>query len=201
MYAKYMKRVIDFTLALMALLLAWPIMIIVAILVRMKLGSPVIFQQPRPGKCEKVFKLYKFRTMTDERDSCGNLMPDSVRLTKFGKFLRSSSLDELPELINILKGDMSIVGPRPLLVDYLELYTEEQKCRHDVRPGLTGWAMANGRNNLSWDEKFNLDIYYVNNISLLLDIKTIIKTIVIVLKREGINNEGSATCEKFTGNL
>lgn len=201
MYEKYVKRVIDFTLALIALLVAWPIMIIVAILVRTKLGSSVIFQQPRPGKDEKVFKLYKFRTMTDERDSCGNLMPDSVRLTKFGKFLRSTSLDELPELINILKGDMSIVGPRPLLVDYLDLYTEEQKRRHEVRPGLTGWAMANGRNNLSWDEKFDLDIYYVNNISLWLDIKTVIKTAVIVLKRDGINNEGSATCERFTGSL
>ena len=154
MYAKYFKRVLDFLLSLIALIVLLPVLIIVAILVRVKLGSPVIFKQQRPGKNEKIFTLYKFRSMIDKRDDNGNLLPDSERLTKFGKILRSTSLDELPELFNILKGDMSIVGPRPLLVEYLKLYNEEQKHRHDVRPGLTGLAQISGRNSISWDKKF-----------------------------------------------
>ena len=153
MYAKYIKRILDFILSLIALIVLSPVLLVVAILVRIKLGSPIIFKQQRPGKDEKIFTLYKFRTMTDKKDENGNLLPDSERLTKFGKVLRSTSLDELPELVNILKGDMSIVGPRPLLVEYLPLYSEEQKHRHDVRPGLTGLAQVGGRNSLSWEEK------------------------------------------------
>ena len=163
MYQKYIKRILDFILSLCALIVLSPVLLIVAILVRVKLGSPIIFKQKRPGKDEKIFTLYKFRTMTDEKDENGNLLPDSERLTKFGKFLRSTSLDELPELINILKGDMAIVGPRPLLVEYLEFYTEEEKHRHDVRPGLTGLAQVNGRNNLKWDDRLAYDVKYVNN--------------------------------------
>lgn len=198
-YEKYIKRILDFTLSFIALICLSPILLIVAILVRVKLGSPIIFKQQRPGKDEKIFTLYKFRTMTDEKDEKGNLLPDSQRLTKFGKFLRSTSLDELPELINILKGDMSIVGPRPLLVEYLKLYNEEQKHRHDVRPGLTGLAQTSGRNAITWEEKFEKDIEYVHNISFIGDVKIIIKTAIKVFKREGISQEGSATIEKFTG--
>lgn len=199
MYAKYIKRILDFILSLLAIIVLSPILLIVAILVRTKLGSPIIFKQQRPGKDEKIFTLYKFRTMTDEKDENGNLLSDDVRLTKFGKLLRSTSLDELPELFNILKGDMSIVGPRPLLVRYLPLYNEEQKHRHDVRPGFTGYAQVNGRNTLSWEDKFKLDVEYVKNISFLLDIKIVLKTIKVVLCREGISSETSATMEEFRG--
>ena len=175
-------------------------MLIIAILVRIKLGTPVIFKQQRPGKNEKIFTLYKFRTMTDKKDENGNLLPDSERLTKFGKLLRSTSLDELPELVNIIKGDMAIVGPRPLLVGYLPLYNEEQKHRHDVRPGLTGLAQVNGRNSISWEEKFKDDLKYVNKITFIGDTKIILKTVGKVFKREGISQENSATMEKFQGN-
>lgn len=199
MYAKYIKRILDFILSLFAIIVLSPILLIVAILVRTKLGSPIIFKQQRPGKDEKIFTLYKFRTMTDEKDEHGNLLPDDVRLTKFGKLLRSTSLDELPELFNILKGDMSIVGPRPLLVRYLPLYNEEQKHRHDVRPGFTGYAQVNGRNTLSWEDKFSLDVEYVNSISFSLDAKIVLKTIKVVLCREGIASDTSITMEEFRG--
>ena len=200
MYAKYIKRILDFVLSLVALIVLSPVLLIVAILVRVKLGSPVIFKQQRPGKNEKIFTLYKFRTMTDKKDENGNLLPDSERLTKFGKFLRSTSLDELPELINIFKGDMAIVGPRPLLVEYLPLYNEEQKHRHDVRPGLTGLAQVGGRNSITWEEKFKDDLEYIEKISILEDIKIIFTTIGKVFKREGISQENNATMEKFKGN-
>ncbi len=197
MYAKYVKRILDFTLSLLALIVLSPIMLILCILVRIKLGNPIIFKQMRPGKDEKIFKLYKFRTMTDEKDEQGNLLPDEIRLTKFGKFLRSTSLDELPELINIIKGDMAIVGPRPLLVQYLEFYNEEQKHRHDVRPGLTGLAQVSGRNSLTWEEKFKQDIEYINNLTFKNDVKIIFMTIGKVFKREGISQDGEATMERF----
>lgn len=197
MYAKYVKRILDFTLSLLALIILSPIMLILYILVRIKLGNPVIFKQMRPGKDEKIFKLYKFRTMTDEKDEQGNLLPDEQRLTKFGKFLRSTSLDELPELINIIKGDMAIVGPRPLLVQYLEFYNEEQKHRHDVRPGLTGLAQVSGRNSITWEEKFKQDIEYINNLTFKNDVKIIFMTIGKVFKREGISQDGEATMERF----
>lgn len=187
MYAKYIKRILDLILSLMALIVLMPLMIIIGILVRINLGSPIIFKQKRPGKNEKIFTLYKFRTMTDKRDIDGNLLPDEYRLTKFGKFLRSTSLDELPELINIIKGDMAIVGPRPLLVEYLPYYTEEEKHRHDVRPGLTGLAQVNGRNAISWEEKFLEDLEYIKNISVKNDIKIIFKTVGKVFKRDGIS--------------
>lgn len=197
MYAKYVKRILDFTLSLLALIVLSPIMIILYILVRIKLGNPVIFKQQRPGKNEKIFKLYKFRTMTDAKDEQGNLLPDEQRLTKFGKFLRSTSLDELPELINIIKGDMAIVGPRPLLVQYLEFYNEEQKHRHDVRPGLTGLAQVSGRNSITWEEKFKQDIEYINHLTFINDVKIIFMTIGKVFKREGISQDGEATMERF----
>lgn len=199
MYAKYVKRILDFTLSLLALIVLSPLMLIIYILVRIKLGKPAIFKQKRPGKDEKIFTLYKFRTMTDEKDEQGNLLPDEKRLTKFGKFLRSTSLDELPELINIIKGDMAIVGPRPLLVEYLEYYTEEEKHRHDVRPGLTGLAQVSGRNTITWEEKFKKDNKYIKNITSINDLKIIIKTIGKVFKRDGISQEGNATMEKFKG--
>lgn len=199
MYRLFFKRFLDFILSLLVIIVLSPVYLIVAILVRLKLGSPVIFTQERPGKNENIFKIYKFRTMSDDRDYDGNLLPDEVRLTKFGKLLRSTSLDELPELFNILKGDMSIVGPRPLLVRYLPLYNEQQKHRHDVRPGFTGWAQCNGRNAISWEEKFDLDIYYADHISFLLDIKIILKTVKTVLFREGISSETSVTMEEFRG--
>lgn len=185
-YEKFIKRPMDFILSLVALIVLSPVLLIVAILVRIKLGTPVIFTQERPGKDEKIFKLYKFRTMTDARDENGKLLPDEVRLTKFGKWLRSTSLDELPELVNILKGEMSIIGPRPLLVEYLPYYTEEEKHRHDVRPGLTGLAQVNGRNFLSWDKRFELDVQYVEHITLLNDIKIIFETILKVFEKKGI---------------
>ena len=198
-YETYIKRLLDILLSGMALICLSPVLLVTAMLVRIKLGSPVIFCQERPGRNEKIFKLYKFRSMTGEKDEQGNLLPDEVRLTRFGKLLRSTSLDELPELWNILKGDMSIVGPRPLLVKYLPLYNEEQKRRHDVRPGLTGWAQANGRNALSWEEKFRLDLHYVENISFGLDVKTVFLTVKNVLRREGISSETAATMEEFKG--
>lgn len=197
MYAKYVKRILDFTLSLFALILLSPVMIILYILVRIKLGKPVLFKQMRPGKDEKIFKLYKFRTMTDEKDEHGKLLPDEKRLTKFGKFLRSTSLDELPELLNIIKGDMAIVGPRPLLVEYLEYYNEEEKHRHDVRPGLTGLAQVNGRNSISWEQKFQQDIEYINDLTFINDMKIILKTVGKVFKREGITQQGEATMERF----
>jgi len=198
-YEKYTKRALDVILSGCALVVLSPVLLVTALLVRMKLGSPVIFCQPRPGKNGEVFKLYKFRSMTDERDENGNLLPDEVRLTKFGKLLRSTSLDELPELWNIFRGDMSIVGPRPLLVKYLPLYNEEQRHRHDVRPGLTGWAQANGRNAISWEDKFRMDVWYVQNVSFWVDVKTIFLTVKNVLRREGISSGTAATMEEFKG--
>lgn len=200
MYAKYFKRAIDIFCALAAIIVFSWLYIIIAMLVRVKLGSPIIFKQPRPGKDEKIFTLYKFRTMTDARDPDGNLLPDDVRLTKFGKLLRSTSLDELPEAFNILFGDMSVVGPRPLLVKYLPLYSEEQKHRHDVRPGLTGYAQVNGRNAITWEEKFKLDVQYINNITFIGDLKIVLKTVwKVFVKEEGISAEGSVTMPEFTG--
>ncbi|MDK8503319.1 sugar transferase [Aerococcus sp. UMB1112A] len=200
MYRNFLKRGIDFCLALIALILLSPVMLVTAVLVRNKLGSPVLFKQLRPGKNEKIFAMYKFRSMTDARDEEGNLLADSERLTDFGKKLRSTSLDELPELFNILKGDMSFVGPRPLLIDYLKLYDEKQKQRHQVRPGLTGLAQVNGRNATTWEERFNYDVYYANHVSLWLDIKILVKTVKTVLARDGINNENAATMVAFEGN-
>lgn len=196
MYAKYIKRILDFILSLIALIVLSPVLLVVAILVRIKLGSPIIFKQQRPGKDERIFTLYKFRTMTDKKDENGNLLPDSERLTKFGKMLRSTSLDELPELVNILKGDMSIVGPRPLLVKYLPYYTEEERHRHDVRPGLTGLAQVSGRNTISWKEKFDKDIEYVNNISFFNDCSVIIKTVIAVFKHDGVKLQAIPDLDK-----
>ena len=189
----------DFSLSLIALIVLSPILLITALLVKWKLGSPVLFKQERPGKDEKIFRMYKFRTMTDERDENGELLPDSVRFTKFGKFLRSTSLDELPELFNILKGDMSIIGPRPLLVQYLPLYNDHQKRRHEVRPGLSGLAQVSGRNAISWEDKFNLDVEYVDNVTFIGDWKIIFLTLKKVFVREGINSETAATMEPFKG--
>lgn len=197
MYAKYIKRVLDLILSLMALIILMPLMIIIAILVRIKLGSPVIFKQERPGKNEKIFTLYKFRTMTNKKDENGNLLPDEKRLTKFGKILRSTSLDELPELFNILKGDMSIVGPRPLAVQYLPYYTNEERHRHDVRPGLTGLAQIHGRNLLNWEDRFKYDINYTKDITVLKDLNIILKTIIKVFKREDIAIRGKGKTLDF----
>jgi undecaprenyl phosphate N,N'-diacetylbacillosamine 1-phosphate transferase len=201
-YRRFIKRSMDFILSLVAIIILTiiPVLPIVALLVKTKLGSPILFKQKRPGLNEKVFMMYKFRTMTDEKDESGELLPDSVRLTKFGRFLRSTSLDELPELFNIIKGDMSIVGPRPLLVKYLPLYNEHQKRRHDVRPGLSGLAQVSGRNTISWEEKFDLDVYYVDNVSFRGDWKIILLTMKKALVREGINSETAATMEAFKGN-
>lgn len=198
-YRRYFKRPMDFILSLIAIAVLSPVLLVVAILVRTKLGSPVIFSQKRPGLNEKIFTLYKFRTMTDERDKFGELLPDSVRLTKFGKFLRSTSLDELPELFNILKGEMSVVGPRPLLVEYLPLYNKHQKRRHDVRPGLSGLAQVSGRNAISWEDKFNLDVEYVDGVSFIGDWKIIFLTLKKVFVREGISSGTAVTMEPFMG--
>ena len=195
MYAKYIKRILDFTLSLVALIILMPLMIILWVLVRIKLGKPAIFKQQRPGKNEKIFTLYKFRTMTDEKDENGNLLPDEQSLTKFGKFLRSTSLDELPELWNIVKGDMSIVGPRPQLVKDMVFMTEQQRKRHKVRQGLTGLAQINGRNNITWEQKINYDLEYINNVSFKNDCKIILKTIEKVFKRENIETDGMQTAE------
>ncbi|PFK38361.1 sugar transferase [Bacillus cereus] len=194
-----MKRLFDLFVSLSLSMLFSFLIIIVAILVRFKLGSPILFKQQRPGLHGKPFFLYKFRTMTDETDSEGNMLPDHVRLTKFGKFLRKYSLDELPQLVNVIKGDLSLVGPRPLLMEYLELYTEEQAKRHNVRPGITGWAQVNGRNAISWEEKFDFDVWYVKNRTFLLDMKILLLTVKKVSKSEGINQVGHVTIEKFTG--
>ena len=191
MYRKYIKRLLDFILSLLALIILSPILLVIYILVRIKLGKPAIFKQKRPGKDEKIFTLYKFRTMTDEKDENGNLLPDEKRLTKFGNILRKTSLDELPELVNILKGNMSIIGPRPLAVVYLPYYNDQEKHRHDVRPGLTGLAQVNGRNTLIWEDRFKYDLEYINNITFLNDCKIIIKTIRKVFKEEGIEVRGT----------
>ena len=200
MYANYVKRILDLTLSLIAVILCSPIFLILFLLVRFKLGSPVLFIQERPGKDEKIFRLYKFRTMTSQTDAQGELLLDEIRLTSFGKKLRATSLDELPELFNILKGDMSIVGPRPLLVKYLPLYNEEQRHRHDVRPGLTGQAQVHGRNAISWEEKFKHDVEYTRNVTFLNDCRIILATILKVIKKDGISSETSATMEEFRGN-
>ena len=187
MYRKFFKRFFDFILALCAIIVLSPVMLITAILVKTKLGSPVIFCQERPGLNEKIFKMYKFRSMTDEKDENGNLLPDEIRLTSFGKKLRSTSLDELPELFNILKGDMSIIGPRPLLVKYLPFYTDYERRRSEVRPGLTGYAQCHGRNTVTWEERFKMDVYYSDNLSFLLDIKIIVETIKVVFRKSDIS--------------
>ena len=198
-YERYIKRPQDFLCALLALIVLSPVIGIIAALVRLKLGSPVLFEQPRPGKNERIFTLYKFRTMTNQREEKGNFLPDEVRLTRFGKLLRSTSLDELPELINILKGDMSVVGPRPLLVSYLSRYNAHQARRHEVRPGFTGYAQVHGRNAISWEEKFELDVRYVDHITFLGDWKIIFQTVKTVLLKEGISSNGSVTMEEFVG--
>lgn len=200
MYRKYFKRVFDFVCSLLALIVLSPVLLITALLVRIKLGTPVIFKQKRPGLNEKIFTLYKFRTMTDQKDEQGNLLPDEVRLTKFGKMLRSTSLDELPELWNILKGDMSVVGPRPLLEKYIPLYSTEQRKRHLVRPGLTGLAQVNGRNEVSWEKKFQLDVEYTQHIKFWSDIRIILQTVGNVFRGKGISSTTSATMEEFLGN-
>ena len=192
-----LKRLIDILGSLIGIIVLSPVYIIVGILVYLKLGSPILFSQMRPGKDEKIFKMYKFRSMLDSTNNLGEVLPDEERLTPFGARLRSTSLDELPELFNVLKGEMSLVGPRPLLVEYLDLYSDEQKKRHKMRPGITGWAQVNGRNSISWSDKLSLDVEYVENFNLLLDIKILFMT---VFKKEGINQEGNATMEAFTGN-
>lgn len=205
LYACVFKRMIDIVVSLLAIIMFWWLFVILAILVFVKLGKPILFKQERPGKIdprtgkEKIFRLYKFRTMNDKRDENGELLPDCERMTSFGTWLRSSSLDEIPEIINILKGDMSLIGPRPLLVRYLGRYNEEQRHRHDVRPGLTGYAQAHGRNGLSWEDKFAMDVWYTRNITFLGDVKIVFDTVKAVLKREGISSETSATMEEFMG--
>ena len=199
MYAKYIKRIFDFVLSLMALIVLSPLLVILIILGAVFMRGNPFFTQARPGKNEKIFKLIKFRTMDNRKDKDGKLLPDDVRLNKYGRILRSTSLDELPELINILIGDMSIVGPRQLLVKYLPRYNEEQRHRHDVRPGLTGYAQAHGRNAVTWEEKFKMDVWYTRNISFITDVKVIIDTVKVVLKRDGISSDTSATMEEFMG--
>lgn len=193
------KRILDIIFSFLIIIILLPLYILLYFLVLIKLGTPAIFIQERPGLNEKIFKMYKFRTMTDDRDVNGELLPDGDRLTDFGKFLRKTSLDELPELFNVLIGDMSFVGPRPLLVRYLDRYNDFQKRRHEVKPGITGLAQVNGRNSLSWDEKFEYDVYYVDNISFLLDLKILFKTLIIVLNKKGISSKTSVTMEEFMG--
>ncbi len=201
MYKNFFKRIIDFTIVFIALLIIWPILLIITIWLHFaNKGAGAFFTQERPGKDGKIFKVIKFKSMTDERDANGNLLPDAQRLTKVGKFVRKTSIDELPQLINVLKGDMALIGPRPLLVQYLPLYSKEQARRHDVRPGITGWAQCNGRNAISWSKKFELDVWYVDNCTLWTDIKVIFITIMKVLKRSDISQEGQATMEVFNGN-
>ncbi|ARR02857.1 N,N'-diacetylbacilliosaminyl-1-phosphate transferase [Campylobacter vicugnae] len=199
MYRYFFKRVFDILGALILIILTLPVMIWAYFAIKKHLGSPVIFTQSRPGKDEKIFKIYKFRSMSDARDENGNLLSDEIRLGEFGKKLRALSIDELPQLFNVLKGDMSFIGPRPLLIEYLPLYSNEQKRRHNVRPGITGLAQVNGRNAISWKEKFEFDTYYADNLNLILDIKIAIKTIQKVIKKDGVNKEGMATTEKFNG--
>lgn len=198
-YEKYIKRPVDFILSLVALIVFSPILLIVAVLVRIKLGSPVIFKQQRPGLNGEIFNMYKFRTMTDERDENGELLPDEERLKEFGKKLRSTSLDELPELWNIVRGDMSLIGPRPLLVKYLPRYNAHQARRHEVRPGVTGYAQVNGRNSITWEKKFDLDVEYVDNLTFWRDVQIVLKTLKTVLAREGISSDSSVTMEEFAG--
>lgn len=198
MYEKFIKRILDFCLALVLLMLFSPIILITALFLKLTQGS-VIFTQKRPGLNEKIFKIYKFKTMSDDKDAKGELLPDELRLKAFGKIVRSLSLDELLQLFNVLKGDMSFVGPRPLLIEYLPLYSQKQKLRHKVRPGITGWAQINGRNELSWQKKFELDVYYVENISFFFDLKILFLTAIKVLKRSGVNKQGYVTTEKFNG--
>ncbi|MCI9384797.1 MAG: sugar transferase [Lachnospiraceae bacterium] len=199
MYQKYIKRLLDIIISFTALVILSPVLLVTAVMVRVKLGSPVIFHQDRPGCHEKVFRLCKFRSMTDERGADGELLPDEVRLTKFGKTLRATSLDELPELWNILKGDMSLIGPRPLLVKYLPLYNELQRHRHDVRPGLTGWAQVNGRNAITWEQRFEYDVDYVEHISFWMDLKILFRTVAVVFGHRGISSATDATMKAFTG--
>lgn len=201
MYRKYFKRILDIICSLGFILCFWWLYILVAVLVKRKLGSPVIFKQQRPGLNGKIFTMYKFRSMTDAKDKDGNLLSDAERLPRFGKLLRATSLDEIPEFINVLKGDMSLIGPRPLLVEYLERYNEEQKRRHEVRPGITGWAQVNGRNAISWEEKFKYDVEYVDKLNFFLDMKIVFLTIKKIVVKEGISQEGNATMEKFTGEV
>ena len=196
-----MKRIVDFIFSLMLIMLLLPFLFILAMLIRAALGSPIFFKQERPGLNGKLFTLYKFRTMNNQMNDQGELLPDHIRLTSFGKFLRKFSLDELPQLFNVLKGDLSLVGPRPLLREYLPLYTDEQAKRHLVKPGITGWAQVNGRNELTWEEKFELDVWYVHHQTFLLDLKIVLLTVRKVLQSEGINQAGQATVEKFTGVL
>ena len=200
MYKNLIKPILDFILAFLLIIIFSPIILIVALLIKLKLGSPILFTQERPGLNGKIFRIYKFRTMSDERDSKGDLLSDELRLKGFGKFILKSSLDELPQLFNVLKGEMSFVGPRPLLVEYLKLYNQEQAKRHNVKPGITGWAQVNGRNAISWEEKFKLDVYYVEHISFMLDCKILYMTFFKVLKRKDINSNTNITMEKFTGN-
>ncbi|MEG2640770.1 MAG: sugar transferase [Bacilli bacterium] len=199
MYKNYIKRWIDVIISMCFILIFSPIYLILYILVRYKMGAPVIFKQERPGEKNKIFEMYKFRTMNSLCDTNGQLLPDEVRLTKFGKFMRSTSLDELPELFNILKGDMSLIGPRPLLVEYLPLYDKTQIKRHNIRPGLTGWAQINGRNAISWNQKFEYDVWYVEHVDFMLDLKILFLTVVKVFKRDGISATGEATMNKFEG--
>lgn len=199
MYQKYIKRLLDIILSLLAIIITFPIFLIIGILVLIFIGQPAIFRQKRPGKNEKIFTMYKFRTMTNKKDEDGNLLPNEQRITKFGNLLRKTSLDEIPEFINILKGDMSFVGPRPLHIEYLTLYSDKQRHRHDVLPGLTGLAQVNGRNNISWTEKFEYDIEYINNVSLINDLKIILLTIEKVLLKKDIYKDGNGFVEKFTG--
>ena len=200
-YSRLIKSMMDKLVAAIALLIFSPILLIVAIAIYFRMGRPIFFTQPRPGKDSKIFTFYKFRTMTDERDADGNLLPDAERLTALGQFLRKTSLDELPQLWNVLIGDMSLVGPRPLLVRYLDRYTPEQARRHQVKPGITGWVQVNGRNNRAWEEKFKLDVWYVDNWSLLLDLKILFLTVFKVLQQDGISQEGYTTSEEFQGQL
>jgi undecaprenyl phosphate N,N'-diacetylbacillosamine 1-phosphate transferase len=201
MYVHFVKRLIDFIIVFCTLMIIWPILLLIFIWLHFaNKGTGTFFMQERPGKCGKIFKVIKFKTMTDERDENGNLLPDEKRLTKIGKFIRSTSIDELPQLINVLKGDMALIGPRPLLPQYLPLYSKEQARRHEVRPGITGWAQVNGRNAISWTKKFELDVWYVDHCSFLLDLKIIFLTIKKVFVREGISSDTSVTMEAFTGN-
>ena len=198
-YQRFVKRIIDFSLALLLLIFVWPFLVLIFVLLRIVIGSPVMLRQRRPGFMGKPFAIYKFRTMTEERDANGRLLPDEQRITKVGKVLRSFSLDELPEIFNVLKGDMSLIGPRPLMLQYLDRYTPEQARRHEVMPGITGWVQVNGRNNLSWEEKFSLDVWYVDHQSFMLDMRILVITVWKVLSREGISQEGFVAAQEFMG--